>query len=54
MDRSDLTAALRRPEVRTRITSTRRWCAVVLAAIALAGVLFWRLLPEHLFDEPKS
>jgi penicillin-binding protein 1C len=36
------------------MTSTRRWCAVVLAACALAGVLFWRLLPEHLFDDPES
>ena len=54
MDRSDLTAALRRLVVRSRMTGSRRWCAVVFAACVLAGVFFWRLLPAQLFDDPES
>jgi penicillin-binding protein 1C len=54
MDRSDLTAALRSLVLRARTSSTRRWCAAVPVTCVVAGVLFWRLLPERLFDEPES
>jgi len=54
MGRSDLTAALRRLAARAHVTSVRRLGAAALLACAIAGVLFWRLLPERLFADPES
>jgi len=54
MGRSDLTAALRRLAARAHVTSVRRLGAAALLACAIAGVLFWRLLPERLFFNDSS
>ncbi|MEE9614549.1 MAG: penicillin-binding protein 1C [Thermodesulfobacteriota bacterium] len=39
-------------EVALRLLTRRR--QVVIAAAAIAGIAFWRCLPEPLFDEPSS
>jgi penicillin-binding protein 1C len=54
MGRSRLIAALKRIATRMRPAITRRVAAAVLLACVGAGVMFWRLLPDRLFDAPES